>query len=78
MSHNDKIKQLEIRIQTVNDSKIRAETQLEELRKQRDQILTRLQEMQVDPNSLGIRISQLKQQLEMDLTNIEAQIPEGF
>jgi len=78
MSHNDKIKQLEIRIQTVNDSKIRAETQLEELRKQRDQILTRLQEMQVDPNSLGIQISQLKQQLEMDLTNIEAQIPEGF
>jgi len=78
MENENKVKQLETRIKNVNDAKIRAETQLEELRRQRDAILTRLAEMQIDPNSLNEQIAQLKQQIETDLINIEAQIPEGF
>ncbi len=78
MENENKVKQLEVRIKNVNDAKIRTETQLEELRKQRDAILKRLTEMQIDPNSLGEQINQLRQQIETDLINIETQIPEGF
>jgi chromosome segregation ATPase len=74
----NRIENLKERIQNVNNAKIRSETQLEELRKQRDTILARLAELGVDPNSLGTQIEQMKQQLEIDLANIEAQIPEGF
>lgn len=73
-----KIKELESRIKAVNEAKIRAEAQLEELRKQRDAILQRLTELKIDPGSLGAQLEQMKQQLTNDLKNIEDQIPERF
>lgn len=76
--NKDKIENLKERIQNVNNAKIRFETQLEELRKQRDVILARLTELGIDPSSLDSQIEQMKQQLETNLANIEAQIPEGF
>jgi chromosome segregation ATPase len=73
-----KIKGLENRIKAVNEAKIRAEAQLEELRKQRDTILQRLTELKIDPGSLGKQLEQMKRQLANDLKNIEDQIPGGF
>jgi chromosome segregation ATPase len=73
-----KIKGLENRIKAVNEAKIRAEAQLEELRKQRDTILQRLTELKIDPGSLGEQLEQMKRQLANDLKNIEDQIPGGF
>lgn len=76
--NEEKLKHLEAQVRTINETKIRTEAQLEELRRQRDEILQRLSQMNIDPNSLDEQIKQLEQQLQNDLTNIESQIPEGF
>lgn len=74
----NKLKTLEQRIGNVNDAKIRAEATLDQLRKQRDDILARLNELGVDSNTLASQIETLEQEIKTELTNIEAQIPEGF
>lgn len=77
-SSENTIKQLEERIKAVNNAKIRTETQLEELRKQRDSLLAQLAELNVNPSTLDDHITQLEQEIKTALENIEQQIPEGF
>lgn len=72
------LKQLEQRVQEVGRERIRVETQLEQLRQQRDGLLTQLKELGIDPAKLAEEIAAQERQLDEELAAIAAQIPEGY
>lgn len=74
----NKLHELEKKVQEINNARIRAETRLEELRKQRDELIAQLKAQNIDPGTLADQIEKLRQQINEKLENIESQIPEDF
>ena len=73
-----KLSQLEDRVNNLKEKKIRAEEQLKNLRKQKDEITTELATFGVSPKDLGNVISELDTKIRTKLTDIDAQIPKDI
>jgi len=73
-----KLKQLEDKVNSLKEKKIRAEEQLKNLRKQKDEITAELAAFGVVPKDLGEEINRLTEQIRTKLTDIDTQIPEDI
>lgn len=73
-----KLKQLEDKVNSLKEKKIRAEEQLKNLRKQKDEITAELVTFGVIPKDLSEEINKLTEQISTKLADIDAQIPEDI
>ena len=71
-----KLNELENKVNSLKEKKIRSEEQLKSLRKQKDEVITELAEFGVAPKDLDAAINTLTEQIQTKLSNIDAQIPE--
>lgn len=70
-----KLNQLEDKVNSLKEKKIRAEEQLKNLRKQKDEIIEELATFGVSPKDLSKVIDELDVKIRVKLTDIDAQIP---
>jgi uncharacterized coiled-coil DUF342 family protein len=75
MTNEDILKNLEQKVKSLNDDRIRKTEQLRLLREQRDQLNNQLQEQGLDVNTLKATISQLETEITQELENLKSQIP---
>lgn len=73
-----KLNQLEDKVNSLKEKKIRAEEQLKSLRKQKDEITAELATFDVSPKDLGKVIDELDVKIRAKLTDIDAQIPKDI
>jgi len=74
----EKLRQLEQRVNNLKAEKIRAEEQLKHLRQKKDEILVELKELGVDPRNLPTAIRTLEAEIATELETIEKQIPDSI
>lgn len=74
MTNEEIIKDLEQKVKTLNDDKVRKSEQLRLLREQRDQLVTQIQEQGLDVNTLKIEIQRLDAEIQQEIANLKAQI----
>jgi len=75
MTNEEKLQELEKKVNNLKAEKIRAEEQLKHLRQQKDEVIDKLKQMGVNPNDLANYISQLEREINTQITSIENQIP---
>lgn len=75
MTNEEKLQDLEKKVNDLKANKIRAEEQLKSLRQQKDEIITKLKQMGIDPNTLAVYITQLEKDINNQIMSIEQQIP---
>lgn len=68
--------QLERKVTSLKETKIRTEEQLKNLRVQKDKIIAELDALGVTPKDLSTVITELDAKIRTKLTDIGAQIPE--
>lgn len=73
-----KLNQLEDKVNSLKEKKIRAEEQLKNLRKQKDEITAELATFGVSPKDLSKVINELDAKIRAKLTDIDAQIPKDM
>ncbi len=71
-----RLKQLEDRVTDLNEKRIRAEEQLKTLRKRKDEIIAELDTLGVAPKDLDSAITALETNINTQLADINAQLPE--
>ncbi|HPD01395.1 MAG TPA: hypothetical protein PLA01_08630 [Acetivibrio sp.] len=77
MSDYDKrLNQIKESLDKANNLRIRAEAKLEQLSRQKEDILSELKEMGVEPENLDSEIRKLKDDIEDLITKAEKLIPE--
>ena len=77
MSDYDKrLNQIKESLDKANNLRIRAEAKLEQLSRQKEDILSELKEMGVEPENLDSEIRKLKDEIEDLITKAEELIPE--
>jgi len=64
IEYQKKINQIKESLDKAKNMRIRAEARLEELNKQREEILSELKELNVSPDQLDVEISKLKSEIE--------------
>jgi len=64
IEYEKKINQIKESLDKAKNMRIRAEARLEELNKQREEILSELKELNVSPDQLDVEISKLKSEIE--------------
>lgn len=72
------LNQLEARVNSLKEKKIRSEEQLKNLRRQKDEITAELATFGVNPEDLGNVISKLNTEINTKLADINAQIPKDI
>jgi len=75
MTDEQKLQDLEKKVNDLKANKIRAEEQLNSLRQQKDEIIVKLKQMGIDPNNIATQIAQLEKDINTQIANIESQIP---
>ena len=65
------------RLDKAKEDKNRAEIALENLEKQKEDILNQLKELNIDPENLESEIIKLKNQIEQDLQKAEELLPDA-
>lgn len=70
-----KLGDLKNKIEVAKNKKIKAETRLEQLQNQRDEIIKELHAMGVLPENLGVEIENLRKEIESLISEIEKMIP---
>lgn len=73
-----KLNQLEDKVNTLKEKKIRAEEQLKNLRAQKDEITAELATFGVSPKDLSKVIGELDVKIRAKLADIDAQIPKDI
>ena len=73
-----KLDQLEDKVNSLKEKKIRTEEQLKNLRKQKDEITIELGTFGVSPKDLSKVINELDVKIRAKLTDIDAQIPKDI
>ena len=73
-----KLNQLEDKVNSLKEEKIRIEEQLKNLRNQKNDIIAELATFGVTPKTLDNTIQGLEAEIRAKLTAIEAQIPENL
>ncbi len=71
----EKLNQLEGKVNSLKEQKIRTEEQLKSLREQKDKIIAELTVLGVAPKALSMVISELETKIHAQLADISAQIP---
>ena len=71
----EKLNQLESKVNSLKEQKIRTEEQLKSLREQKDKIIAELTVLGVTPKDLNTVISELDTKIHTQLADISAQIP---
>lgn len=74
----EKLKQLEAKVNGLKEEKIRTEEKLKNLRHQKDEIAAELATLGVTPKDLGKVISELEAEIRTKLADIDAQLPENI
>lgn len=74
-NYDVKLSDLKNKIEVAKNKKIKAETRLEQLQNQRDEIIKELNVMGVLPENLGLEIDNLKKEIENLISEIEKMIP---
>ena len=76
LEYEKKINQIKENLDKAKNMRIRAEARLEQLNKQKEEILTELKELGVSPQELDNEISRLKSEIEDLIDRAEKLIPE--
>lgn len=76
LEYEKKINQIKENLDKAKNMRIRAEARLEQLNKQKEEILTELKELGVSPQELDNEISRLKSEIEDLIDRAEKIIPE--
>lgn len=74
----EKLNQLEKKVNGLKEEKIRTEEKLKNLREQKDKIIAELATLGVAPKDLDKVISELETKIYTELTDIDKQIPENI
>jgi len=74
----EKLNQLENKVNGLKEEKIRTEEKLKNLRKQKEAIISELAEFGVSSTDLETKINELKTQISTTLQDIKQQIPEDI
>ncbi|KRQ87010.1 hypothetical protein ABG79_01200 [Caloramator mitchellensis] len=74
-NYEDKLQLLKEKIERAKNLKIKAETKLESLQKQKYDLIKQLEEMGVKPDELELEIDKLKQEIEQIIKEIEGALP---
>jgi len=74
MDQTQHLKELENRVKTCTADRIRKEEQLKMLRTQRDDIVNKLREEGIEPETLESLLTKMRADLDAKLTEIENQI----
>lgn len=73
-----KIVEIKERLEKAKNAKIRAEARLEQLGRQRDEIVKELESMGIKEDQLQNEISRLRAEMEESITKAEQLIPKGI
>jgi len=76
VDQEQQLKNLETQAKMLTNEKVRKTEQLRLLRKQRDELLTKLSEEGLTPETLKQSIVQLQQEIDQDIINLKAQLPD--
>lgn len=76
LEYENKINQIKDNLDKAKNMRIRAEARLEQLNKQKEEILGELKELGVPPESLDTEISNLKSEIEDLIDKAQKLIPE--
>jgi len=76
VDQEQQLKNLETQAKMLTNEKVRKTEQLRLLRKQRDELLTKLSEEGLTPKTLKQSIVQLQQEIDQDIINLKAQLPD--
>lgn len=77
MNINERFNSIKERLDKAKEDKNRAEIALENLEKQKEDILNQLKELNIDPENLESEIIKLKNQIELDLQKAEELLPDA-
>jgi chromosome segregation ATPase len=76
LEYDNKINQIKENLDKAKNMRIRAEARLEQLNKQKEEILGELKELGVPPEALDTEISRLKREIEDLIDKAQNLIPE--
>lgn len=76
LEYEKKINQIKENLDRAKNMRIRAETRLEQLNKQKEEILDELKDLGVSPEQLDSEINRLKNEIEDLINKAEKLIPE--
>lgn len=76
IEYEKKINQIKENLDKAKNMKIRAEARLEQLNKQKEEILSELKELNVSPDELDMEISKLKSEIEDLMDRAQNLIPQ--
>lgn len=74
MNNEETLKNLEQKVKTLNDDRIRKTEQLRLLREQRDQLILQIQEQGLDVNTLKTEIQRLDIEIQQEIDSLKVQI----
>ncbi|MCA5587974.1 hypothetical protein [Finegoldia magna] len=77
MNTNERFNNIKKRLDKAKEEKNRAEIALENLEKQKEDILNQLKELNIDPENLESEITKLQNQIEQDLQKAEELLPDA-
>lgn len=77
MNTNERFNNIKQRLDKAKEEKNRAEIALENLEKQKEDILNQLKELNIDPENLESEITRLQNQIEQDLQKAEELLPDA-
>lgn len=77
-SSEEKLNQLESKINSLKEEKIRTEERLKNLREQKNEVIKELAVFGVTPKNLSKVIDELETEISTELADIDSQIPENI
>ncbi|EGS33138.1 hypothetical protein HMPREF9489_0353 [Finegoldia magna SY403409CC001050417] len=77
MNINERFNSIKEKLDKAKEDKNRAEIALENLEKQKEDILNQLKELNIDPENLESEIIKLQNQIEQDLQKAEELLPDA-
>lgn len=78
IEYEKKINQIKENLDKAKNMRIRAEARLEQLNKQKEEILSELKELNVSPEELDVEISKLKGEIEDLMDRAQSLIPQDL
>lgn len=76
MNINERFNSIKEKLDKAKEDKNRAEIALENLEKQKEDVLNQLKELNIDPENLESEIIKLQNQIEQDLQKAEELLPD--
>jgi len=76
MNFEERIKELKEKISSLNNEKIRAETQLQAAQEQKNKLIEEMKELNVTPDTIDDDIKKLEHDIDKSLSTVEHEIEE--